>query len=101
MDGIQGVSAAGAPLVKPAEPELRKALADFEAYVAGEMLKRAIPEDEEGLLDGGSAGRMYRDLLMQELARRSARDTGFGLAAQLAPHLEPEASKPSGEETKP
>ena len=67
----------------------KTALRSFEAYVVGEMLRRAAPNDGEGPFDGGQAGRMYRDHLYQEYARLIAEQGGFGLAKQLEGHLDP------------
>lgn len=72
----------------------KTALRSFEAYVVGEMLRRAVPSGGEGLFDGGQAGRMYRDHLYQEYARIIAEQGDFGLAQQLEGHLAPNAAPP-------
>lgn len=87
MDGIDPtplptVHSLGKVVTKDADE--KTALRSFEAYVIGEMLRRAVPEpSEEGLFDGGQAGRMYRDHLHQEYARMIAESGDFGLAKQL------------------
>ena len=91
MDGIEStplptVHSLGQVVRKSTDE--RTALRSFEAYVIGEMLKRAVPEPSgEGLFDGGQAGRMYRDHLYQEYARMIAESGDFGLAVQLKDHL--------------
>ena len=65
----------------------KTALKSFEAYIVGEMLRRAAPKSEGGLFDGGQAGRMYQDHLYQEYARLIAEDGRFGLAEQLEGQL--------------
>lgn len=65
-------------------PELREAAASFEAYLVGELLRLAQASPlAPGLLDGGSAGRMYRELQLQEIARLAVERGGFGIARQL------------------
>ncbi len=92
MDGIAApplptVHSLGKVVTKSADE--KTALQSFEAYVIGEMLRRAVPEpSSEGLFDGGQAGRMYRDHLYQEYARMIAESGDFGLAEQLEEHLD-------------
>jgi len=43
------------------------------------------------LLDGGSAGRMYRELLIDEVARRAALGRGLGLAGEVSAQLSVQA----------
>ena len=47
-------------------------------------------------LDGGSAGQMYRELFVKEVAHRVALSRGIGLAEDLAARLDP--ADPSTEE---
>lgn len=63
------------------------ALRTFEAYFLGEMLRIATPKSESGLLDGGQAGRMYREHFHQELARIVAENGGIGIADSLEGQL--------------
>lgn len=80
--------------VVPRSTDEKTALRSFEAYVIGEMLRRAAPEPmAQGLFDGGQAGRMYRDHLYQEYARLIAEAGDFGLAKQLEDHLGPESAE--------
>lgn len=60
-----------------------KALREFDSYFLAQILKGSQASSEEHLLDGGSAGRMYRDYFYQELARVLAEQGGFGLTEQL------------------
>ncbi|MEZ4330193.1 MAG: rod-binding protein [Myxococcota bacterium] len=63
------------------------ALRTFEAYFLGEMLRIAAPKSESSLLDGGQAGRMYREHFHQELARIVAEHGGVGIADSLEGQL--------------
>lgn len=96
---MDGITAPPLPTVHSLGKHVRKqadektALKSFEAYIVGEMLRRAAPRTEEGLFDGGQAGRMYQDHLYQEFARLIAEDGRFGLAAQLEGQLSEEAEE--------
>jgi len=90
---MDGITAPPIPTVHSLGKHVRKetdektALKSFEAYIVGEMLRRAAPKSESGIFDGGQAGRMYQDHLYQEFARLIAEDGRFGLAAQLEGQL--------------
>lgn len=90
---MDGITAPSLPTVHSLGKHVRKetdektALKSFEAYIVGEMLRRAAPRTEGDLFDGGQAGRMYQDHLYQEFARLIAEDGRFGLAAQLEGQL--------------
>ena len=76
----------------------RRATHEFEAMVLNEMLKAgAKPLFKEGLLDGGSAGRMAREQLYAQLALEVTRAGGLGLAEEIEtdrlPRAEPEEAK--------
>ena len=73
--------------IVPKHADEKTALKSFEAYIVGEMLRRAAPSQTGGLFDGGQAGRMYQDHLYQEFARMIAEDGRFGLAEQLEGQL--------------
>lgn len=60
-----------------------EALREFDAYFLAQILKGAQASSEEHLLDGGSAGRMYRDHFYEEIARVLAEQGEFGLTNQL------------------
>lgn len=75
------------------------ALRSFEAYFLGEMLRIAAPKDSSGPLDGGQAGRMYREHFHQELARLIADHGGVGLATALDGQLEKKGAGAHGAET--
>ncbi len=64
-----------------------EALREFDAYFLAQILKGAQSASEEHMLDGGSAGRMYRDYFYDELARVLAERGGFGLTEQLKDSL--------------
>lgn len=86
---MDGISPGSLPTVQslgryvPRETDERTALRSFEAYMVGEMMRRAAPKESEGVFDGGEAGRMYRDHLYQEYARLIAEQGAFGLAKEL------------------
>jgi len=65
----------------------RRVAQEFEALLIGQMMKQAV-SSSSSTLDGGSAGRMYRELFLQEVARRIAARGGFGLARTLEDRLE-------------
>ncbi len=81
----------------PDSQKAEKAMREFDAYFLSQFLKSAGGATEEHLLDGGSAGRMYRDQFMDEIARVLAEHGGIGISQQLADQLggegEPEASE--------
>lgn len=65
----------------------KTALRSFEAYFLGELLRIATPKDSTGMLDGGQAGRMYREHFFQEIARVIADHGGIGIAKGLEGQL--------------
>ncbi len=79
----------------------KTALAAFDAYFLGEMLKQSAPRNPTGLLDGGQAGRMYQDHLYEELGRIMAESGEFGIAKSLEGKLTPapDAGGPNDPET--
>jgi Rod binding domain-containing protein len=73
-----------ASLPRP-KADLQTAARDFEALLLHQALKSGTrPLSEGGLLDGGSAGRLFRDLFLEEAARLATRDKGLGLGAEVA-----------------
>jgi flagellar protein FlgJ len=68
--------------------QLRKAAQDFESVFLGHMLKtmRSTSVSTPGMA-GGTGGRMYRDLLDDELAKSISRGGGLGLADVLVRDL--------------
>lgn len=57
---------------------------EFESHLLGEVMKLGSrPLVESTLLDGGSAGRMFRDYFYQEVVRKASQNSGFGIATQL------------------
>ncbi len=64
---------------------------EFEALLLAEMMKTASkPLGVSGILDGGSAGKMYREMFLDEVARMTAARGGLGLADSLAEKLQSE-----------
>ena len=80
---------------------------EFEALLLAQVWKGASRSlGVSKLLDSGSAGRMYRELLIDEVVRRAALARGLGLAGAVAAQLSsqaesavaPEASRPGSAE---
>lgn len=91
MGHVGSIEAAGAPIPgararqnTDKAAELKKACADFEAIFLSQLLRtmrRTVPKS--GLLDGGLAEDIYRDMLDVEIAERMARRGGMGLGDML------------------
>ncbi len=80
FDAIAAVRLTEAP-ARRSPPTLEAAVAEFEAYYIGELLRMANRSSQStGLLDGGPAGRTYRELFFEEIGRLAARHGGLGLA---------------------
>jgi peptidoglycan hydrolase FlgJ len=79
------------------DEKLRKTCADFEAIMLRQLLaamRAGVPES--GLLDGGHAAEMYRDMHDEQLARTLAHGKGVGFGAALYRQISdqiPERSK--------
>ena len=71
---------------------------EFEALLVAEVWKRAAGQSlgASKLLSGGSSGRMYREMLVEEVVRRAVDDGGFGLGAEIAQRIETPEGAPSG-----
>ncbi|MEM7409218.1 MAG: rod-binding protein [Myxococcota bacterium] len=68
---------------------------EFEALLIGQIWKQAMkPLGVSHVLSGGSAGRTYQDLFIDELSRRSALTKGLGLAEELRGQLRPSELEP-------
>jgi Rod binding domain-containing protein len=71
-------------LTPRAAPDLASAAREFESYLVGAMLRQGTrPLFGETPLDGGSAGRMYREQLLDEVARVATFGNGFGVGDLL------------------
>ena len=67
------------------EADLASAARDFESLLLHQALKSGTrPLSKGGLLDGGSAGKLFRDLFLEEVAKIATRERGLGLAAEIA-----------------
>ncbi len=74
----------------PHKPDVREVAAKFEALLLTQMFNAMQNTVEKsGLLDGGSAEEMYREMLNQALSDEVARRGGLGLAELIARRLEP------------
>lgn len=69
-----------------AEPSTRadKANRDFEAMVLANLLEAAMPDDSAALFGEGTAGSVWKSMLVEQIAGQMARSGGIGIAAQLA-----------------
>jgi Rod binding domain-containing protein len=77
------------------KPSLAEAIREFEGYFAGEMLRIASRASAgAGALDGGSGGRLYREMFFEEIGRAVARSGGLGLARSLGADSAGEAGEP-------
>jgi Rod binding domain-containing protein len=88
LDGIGRDAATGPALAKGVaggpKPSLAEAVREFEGYFVGEMLRLASRGSAgKGALDGGSGGRLYREMFFEEIGRAVARSGGLGLARSL------------------
>ncbi len=78
--GVQGLAFDPTSLAGTAHrTDLQSAAREFEGFLVGVLLSHE-PMVKDGLLGGGSAGRMYQELFYQEIARISAAGNGFGIA---------------------
>ena len=83
------------PRAKPGDTDLAEAARAFEGLLLGSIQSTAArPLGGEHLLDGGSAGRMAREMWLQELASIAVRNGGLGLA-ELFETSEPNTQEPS------
>jgi Rod binding domain-containing protein len=78
-------------------PDPKVVAREFEALLLGEMMKTAAkPLGVSDVLGGGSAGRMYQEMFLQEVARLAAARGGLGLAATLGARLQSEGPPAEG-----
>jgi len=62
---------------------------EFEALLLTEVMKTAsTPLGLSRILDGGSAGRLYREMFLEEVVRMGATRRGLGLAKALEEELQ-------------
>ncbi|MFT5694522.1 MAG: Rod binding domain-containing protein [Myxococcota bacterium] len=86
------------PKASLAKSDDAKALQEFEAYFLAQILKNSGAESQEHMFDGGSAGRMYRDQMFDEISRVLSAKGGLGLMEQMGDAL---SGKAKAEETLP
>lgn len=68
----------------PRDTDIATAAREFEGLLLGNLQQSsAKPLFGEHPLDGGSAGRMYREMWLQELSRLTTVGGGLGLARML------------------
>ena len=96
--GRPGALQALVALSKSETPSIREVAQEFEALLVGELTRQAgnpLPGTQP--LDGGSAGRMYREQFFQEVSRLAAERGGFGIAEAIERQLSSAASEADGE----
>ena len=90
MSTIDPIDVATLTSREPAVTTEAEALESFDSYMVGEFLRLASQPmlgEEEQIMSGGHAGRMYRDFYFQELGRIAASEGHFGMRAELEGHL--------------
>ena len=69
------------------DAQLKKACQDFESfflyYLMQQMHGGALQEDSAGILGGGRAKEIYRDMFEEQVADKAARGKGMGIASML------------------
>ena len=84
-EAIADLSRLAPPAGTRREPTMKEAVGEFEAYFIGEMLRiGAKSSSENSLLDGDQAGRMYKEMLFEELGRITSKQRALGLVQSLA-----------------
>ena len=62
----------------------RKAATEFEATFLAQMFRQMIKGIEtDGIMGGGQAEKIYRDLMVDEMSKSIAQNGGVGIADQL------------------
>ena len=78
-------------------PSVASAAAEFEGHLLGAMLRMGtLKLGESHPLDGGSAGRMYRELLYEEIGRIAGERGALGISQLLET---PSGARETAEET--
>ena len=79
LDAIRGLEGLGTRK----DPEARQAVArEFEALLVGEMTKIATkPVFGESVLSGGTSGRMWQEMFLEQVVRQGAGRFGIAEAA--------------------
>ncbi len=94
---IAAPSVEGVALLRsPEKIDGDRAVREFDAYFLSQLLKSSNAGSEEHMLDGGSAGRMYRDYFYEEVGRVLAEHGAVGISQQIGDALE---KKPSEDAT--
>lgn len=76
-------AATPAPRATEARPAADKAHRDFEAMVLANLLQAAMPEDGAALFGEGTAGSVWKSMLVEQIANQMAKSGGIGIAEQL------------------
>ena len=76
----------------------REIAREFEAVLVAEVWKRAVsrPLAKSNPLSGGSAERMYREMLVSEVVERSIATQGSPISEAIAKQLQPDETEGNG-----
>ena len=77
----------------PAGISPERAQAEFEAILLSQALGPRKPLFEDGPLGGGSAGALYRELMVEEAVRQAVHQRGLGLGLGLDLELDVERAE--------
>lgn len=92
-----GAASLEAMAADPGSIDRARVAREFEALLMAQVWKGALRSPGVSrLLDAGSAGRMYRELLIDEVVRRAALTRGLGLAGAVADQLSAKAEAADG-----
>jgi Rod binding domain-containing protein len=90
-DAARPAAAGAAPRAEPPSPSsatitpaARKAYRGFESMVLANFLGAAFPDQATSVFGSGTAGGMWKSMLVQAMADQMARAGGVGIAEQLA-----------------
>ena len=96
------LSGSAAKRIVPKRSEkLEQACKDFESLFVSQLMKqmrKTVPQD--GLLDGGSAEKIYTEMLDTEMAKSISNHRGMGLAAMMYRQLAALAAEEKPEDPK-
>lgn len=80
---LEGLQSLGAKAEQNDPAALRKVAQEFEALLVGEMMKQSgKPLMGEGLLSGGSAGRMWQEMFLDQVVREGGGSFGIAEAVE-------------------
>ena len=81
--GLEGLRILGAEAERNDPAALQKVAREFEALLVGEMMKQAgKPMLGESMLSGGSAGRMWQEMFLDQIVREGGGSFGIAEAVE-------------------